>query len=143
MKPSGACFEFGPNGYFAFERAFAPQTKMKLLGVFSGFYEQRTVFDAGGRMWRLAELRSRHKTPFYRLLVHLFYNPWVDVEFLWHAPVEYPLDDLRAVYLAAVDADDDILTQFMERKELKKEITAATSFDELSSIYQRAQRERT
>jgi hypothetical protein len=140
MNPRGPCFEAAPNDYFSFDRAFTPQTRMKLLGVLSGFYDKLTVFDASGKVWRVAELRSRHKTPLFRLLVRLFYNPWVDAEFVWRAPEEYRLADLKATYLAAIDADDDILTQFVEREPLKKKIADATSFDEIARIYQWAQR---
>jgi hypothetical protein len=141
MKPGGPCFESGPRGYFSSNRAFTPQEKMKLLGLFSGFYEQLTVFDAHGKAWRVIELRSRHKTRWFHVLVRLFYNPWVDVEFVWRAPIDYQLEDLKACYIAAVEADDDILTQFVEQEELKEKIGAAGSFAELSRIYQWAQKE--
>lgn len=142
MKPSGPCFESGPKGYFSFERAYEPLTKMKLLGVFSGFYEQLDVFDSGGKVWRLQELRCRQKkSRWLRILVHLFYNPWVDVEYVWAVPRDYTIDELKSRYLAAIESDDDILTQFISADVLKKKTEAASSFAELASIYRNSQKE--
>jgi hypothetical protein len=38
-------------------------------------------------------------------------------------------------YSEAVDKDDDILTQFVEAKELKQRIASAKSFQELVEVY--------
>ena len=115
---------------------------MKLLGVFSGFYEQLEVFDSAGKMWRLEELRcGLKKSRLLRFVVHLFYNPWVDVEHVWSEPRDYALDELRSRFLAAIDSDDDILTQFLAPEVLKKKIEAATSFAELAAVYQSSQKE--
>ena len=115
---------------------------MKLLAVFSGFYEQITVFDAAGKVWQARELKSRYqKTWWLSALVHTVFNPWVDTEFVWHEPRAYTLDELKKNYASAVEADDDILTQFVERDALLKEISEASSFTDLARIYRSAQRE--
>jgi hypothetical protein len=142
MKPSGPCFESGPKYYFSFEQAFSPLPKMKLLGVFSGFYEQLEVFDSAGKLWRLQELRCRQKkSRLLRLVVHLFYNPWVDVEYVWAEPRDYTLEKLRSRFLTAIDRDDDILTQFVEPEVLKKKAEAAMSFAELATVYRSSQKD--
>ena len=136
MNPSGPCFEFGPRGYFSLEPSYTARKKMKLLGVFSGFYEQALVFDATGKVWRASQLRSRHKKSWWlTLLVHTVFNPWVDVEISWDQPRQFQLEELKDLYLRAVDQDDDILTQFVDAPELKKKIKEAESFDDLVRVY--------
>jgi hypothetical protein len=136
MNPTGPCFECGPRGYFSFEPAYAPRKKMKLLGVFSGFYEQALVFDATGKVWRASQLRSRYKKSWWLMpLVHTVFNPWVDVEISWEQLRSFQLEELKDLYSRAVDQDDDILTQFVDAPELKKRITAARSFDDLAGVY--------
>ena len=109
---------------------------MKLLGVFSGFYEQLEVFDATGEIWRVQELRCRYQKSWWlTILVHTVYNPWVDVSASWREPMEYRIEDLKVAYTKAVDQDDDILTQFVEASELKTKIAAAASFEDLADVY--------
>ena len=109
---------------------------MKLLGVFSGFYDQTVTFDATGQIWRVRELRSRFKKSWWLTpLVHTIFNPWVDVELIWQHPQQFRLEDLKERYLHAVDHDDDNLTQFVNAPELKKKIEAAQSFNDLIYVY--------
>ena len=137
MNPTGKCFVSGPRGYFSFEPDFTLDRKMKLLGVFSGFYELSEVFDAAGRAWRVEELQCRYRKSWWlTALVHTVFNPWVDVSFSWREPAEYRIKDLKTAYSNSVDQDDDILTQFVEAAELKSKIAAAESFEDLVRVYE-------
>ncbi len=70
------------------------------------------------------------------MLVNTIYNPKINVTVLWGEPKTYVLEELKTAYIKAVEKDDDILTQFVEAKELKNKISDAQSFGELIEIYQ-------
>jgi hypothetical protein len=53
----------------------------------------------------------------------------------WSEPKPYALEELMRAFSTAVDRDDDILTQFVERDELKKRISATQSFAQLVDVY--------
>jgi len=144
MIPSGKCFVAGPRGYLALEAPFEPMKKMTALGVFSGFYERLQVYDADGKVWRVKEVQSGVKKSWWRvLLANSVYNPSLDIRFVWSEPQAYALDDLKKVYAAAVDLDDDDLTQFVEAAELKAKIVTAGSFDDLVRVYRWMQTDHT
>jgi hypothetical protein len=115
---------------------------MKLLGVFSGFYEQLMVVDSAGNGWRIREVRSSYKKSWWlTILVHTVFNPSVDVQFIWEEPRSISLEDVKSHYLKAVEADDDILTQFVEPEVLKQKIIEAKSLAALGDVCRWAQRD--
>lgn len=144
MAPNGACFSSGPRGYFSFDHSFEPQSVDTFLSVRSEFRTRIVYFDALGRLWRVKELKCRHRINWWaRLLAHICYNPTVEVEWVWSEPERYEFADLQRSYCEAVKVDDDILTQFVEREELLRKVLAASSFGELAQVYQWAAKDHT
>lgn len=101
-----------------------------------GFFEKSVVYDAEGRKWQAKGIDSRYRRTWWTLLLaNTVYNPRITVTLVWREPKTYALEELKLVYSKAVDKDDDILTQFVEARELKKKISEAESFVNLVEVY--------
>ena len=136
MEPCGTCFISGSKYYFDLEEPLHSFQRHMLANVYNRAYDHFNIYDAKGLTWKL----DGTETPFQwrsRLLLRfkMLFSPWVPVTYVWREPVEYSLDDLKAVYIKAVEMDDDILTQFVEADPLKKRIEQAQSFHELVEVY--------
>jgi hypothetical protein len=68
------------------------------------------------------------------MLAATVYNPRVRVQFEYERAGRYALDDLKAAFGAALEADDDVLTQFHEPEELRVKLAAATSFADVAAV---------
>jgi len=75
-------------------------------------------------------------SPWRRLLAYTVYNPELDVRAQWHRIGDYKIEELRSVFLAAVEHDDDVLTQFVERDELIERLKAASTFQDLVKVWE-------
>jgi hypothetical protein len=134
--PTAPCFIVGPRGYISLESTIPEQQRIKLLGALSGFYESSVVYDSRGLRWRSKGVEiPLPRTWWTVLLANTVYNPWITITQHWHEPQPYQLQELKLLYLQAVDQDDDILTQFVEPEDLRQRISAARSFDELVAVY--------
>jgi len=136
MAPTGPCFVVGPRGYFAFQQDYSSRQTGSLLGVVNGFFEQSTVYDAGGQRWQSNGIDCSYRRSWWTvLLANTVYNPRISVAILWRPPCDYVLDELKRGYAQAVEHDDDILTQFVSASELQRRIAAAQSFADLVEVY--------
>jgi hypothetical protein len=136
MAPTGPCFTVGPRGYFAFQEDFSSRQTGSLLSVVNGFFEKSTVYDARGQRWQPTGIESPYRRAWWTvLLANTVYNPRSSVTVLWREPTAYGVDELKSAYSAAVEKDDDILTQFVSRAELQRKIAAAQSFAGLVDVY--------
>lgn len=105
--------------------------------AFIGIYRKRrdaTVFyDRGGQKWELLSLTpSRPVSLFARLFSGL--RPIaVRPEFISNG--KYSLDEMRASMRAAVEADDDILTQFHDKKRVLNWVDKADSVARMFNLY--------
>ena len=142
MSPSGPTFEVDGGGFISFVPDHPRKERAKLLAIVNAYFEKVTVYDREGRKWsgRGIEGPSR-KSWWTKLLANTVYNPWVTVTVVWQEPKPYEIEELKSVYTAAVDKDDDILTQFVDANELKSRIDQADTFDELVETYRWMQTE--
>lgn len=69
-----------------------------------------------------------------RMLAATVYNPRVRVQFEYERADRYTLDDLKAAFGLALEADDDVLTQFHEPEELRGKLAAAASFAAVAAV---------
>jgi len=137
MAPTGPCFTVGPRGYFSYAPDYSSQQKASLLGLVNGFVAKSTVYDARGQRWQSKGIEAPYRRSWWTvLLANTVYNPWITVTVVWREPAAYGVDELKGAYAKAVKQDDDILTQFVSRKELQRRIAAAQSFAELVEVYQ-------
>ena len=124
MEPCGTCFVSGPKHYFDLEEPLHSFKRHMLENLYNSAYDHFIIYDAKSLTWKLDCM----KPPFQwrlRLLLRfkMLFTPWVPVTYVWGVRArKYSLDDLKAVYIKAVDMDDDILTQFVGADPLKKRI---------------------
>jgi hypothetical protein len=99
-------------------------------------YSKRRVmlYDSRDRAWQIDSFTPLSRGNKVTKLVAAFGNPKVPVRIAVRPITEAPLEATRAALMAAIDADDDILTQFTEAAELKNAIGRAQSFEALVGI---------
>jgi hypothetical protein len=90
------------------------------------------TFDAAGGAWGFRYERPHGGFSFVRrLLTKTVSNPTREVALFWTHLRPYPLSELRDAYLDAIEHDDDILTQFVEREELLRRVQQSQNFHDL------------
>jgi hypothetical protein len=62
-------------------------------------------------------------------------TPKITVPLQWNRCGTYRIDELRAAFLQAVEHDDDVLTQFVERDDLITRLNAGATFGEFVRIW--------
>ena len=126
--PTGPCFVTGHNGFIDFEQQLSSFERISLIFALYPDTWKFTIYDDKGFKWKTCGFQLSHKKPWWLFLPFtIFYIPWISVIYLWNEPEKYSLEELKAAYTEAVDMDDDILTQFVEAKELTKRIAVAVS----------------
>ena len=76
-----------------------------------------------------------------KLLAATIHNPTFNVEYEYRSTGFYQLDDLKEALHAAVERDDDVLTQFHDADDLTSRIAAARTFDDLVQVLEYARTE--
>jgi hypothetical protein len=105
------------------------------LGYHRAWWRTSTFFHADGYRYAVsAAVPSRPLGGLSRMLAITVYNPRVRVQFEYERAGRYTLDDLKAAFGAAVEADDDVLTQFHEPEALMGKLAAAASFAEVAAV---------
>jgi hypothetical protein len=98
----------------------------------SDFDAEWVAFDAAGAVWSFHYERPPGGFSFItRLLTKTVMNPIREVAVSWTHLRSYQLSELRDAYLDAIEYDDDILTQFVERDELRRRVQQSQSFHDL------------
>ena len=92
------------------------------------------VYDSEFNIWKY-ELKSERvkNNLFIKFLPNTLYNPIIPVTPIWTLIESSNIESLKNKINVAIDKDDDILTQFVEADELKKQISDTNSF---KGIYQ-------
>jgi hypothetical protein len=92
------------------------------------------LYDSRDRAWQIASIAPLSRGNRVTQLIAGFYNLKIPVRITVRPIAETPLLAARNALMAAIDADDDILTQFTEAAELKTAIRAAQSFESLIGV---------
>jgi len=105
------------------------------LAVFHEFYKDVKFYDSEGYCWSVESVESDMKATFFnKLLAHTFYNPSVSFIPHWRKEGKYKLDELKSLYVNAVQQDDDILTQFVDGEQLIQRVNAVKSIKDLIAV---------
>ncbi|MBJ2176516.1 hypothetical protein JBL43_19870 [Aureibaculum sp. A20] len=106
-------------------------TKATVLAVLNGSANTH-AFDGNGQKWTYEFTSDKVNDKFLtRFLANTFYNPIVDIKTNWTLMDKYTLEELKKEISECIDDDDDILTQFIESDDLKKEIFESKSFESI------------
>jgi hypothetical protein len=92
------------------------------------------LYDSRDRAWQIDSFTPLNHPNIVTKMLAAFSNARVPGRIEVRAITEAPLQATRVALVAAIDADDDILTQFTDAAELKKAIGQAQSFEGLLGI---------
>jgi hypothetical protein len=90
------------------------------------------IIDSAESVWQIIEISPNKPLNLLdKILAYTFYHPLIPVIFQVNKITERPMDIIKDALIQAIDADDDILTQWTDADELKKVVKDANSFDSL------------
>jgi len=113
------------------------RTRMSHRALMDGHDSETVVFDSDGALWTFSLERPKEGLgKVARFLAHTLYNPTREVAWSWTKVRDYPLEELRIACLDAVEFDDDILTQFVERDALSERIRKCQTFNEILDTWE-------
>jgi hypothetical protein len=125
-----------PNsGYFDMMNRVDTTVKASRLALLGDGDSHGVVYDSEGVVWNYRWERPKKRPGMWAEVIAQVYNPVSEVNVAWARVREYPFDELRKVYLEAVELDDDILTQFVDGDELTERIKRALDFFELVDVW--------
>ncbi len=94
------------------------------------------LYDSQNRAWQIESIEPSDFLGMLSRLAWVFFNRKVPVRITIQQITEAPLERVRDLLMTAIDADDDILTQFAEPTDLKRAIQGAGSFETLVQALQ-------
>jgi hypothetical protein len=109
------------------------ETECKLFRLRSAKKYEFIAYAANQTKWK-----KQYETPRFSIwsrLIQYVRTPNVMVPIRWHDCGSYRIEELRCVFLKAVEHDDDALTQFVEREELIRRLNVATTFEDLVGVW--------
>ena len=90
------------------------------------------IIDSTESVWQITEISPNKPLNLLdKILAYTFYHPLIPVSFQVNKITDRPMDIIKDALTQAIDADDDILTQWTDADELKKAVRDANSFDSL------------
>jgi hypothetical protein len=98
-------------------------------------YARWRLYGPDGRMRRVDSVApQRRRGLLQQVLAYTMHNPRVDAA-VTYAPAEaFVLDDLKEALTRAIEADDDVLSQFVEPAELLRQVRSAGSYGEILTV---------
>jgi hypothetical protein len=96
---------------------------------------QPLVIDSDMQVWKMKKIIPEKPITFIdKILANTFYHPLIPITFELEPILEKPFRRVQEAIKDAIDADDDILTQWVAAEELKESVERTTSFKTLLSI---------
>ena len=90
-------------------------------------------YDANMTKWTMTYDNPDVTKSIWTGLLARIHNPWTDATVLWIESGGYMFEELRDLFLKAVEHD---LTQFVEGDELKDRLNKANTFQELVDVWE-------
>jgi len=107
-------------------------TRARVYAVTGNFFSDAAAFDGNGTLWNVSEVLTPYPLNFVRkILARTVFNPRVGIDVHWKSQRQFELDELKNILRQIIDADDDVITQFISAKELKSRIDTASTFGNL------------
>ncbi len=113
-------------------------SKGTLFAFVRGFYHTITSYDRFGNIWKVVDIESKYKKNWFTIfLAYSFFNPRIKIKYKWKKTKKYEIEDLLNKIINYINRDDDILTQYNEKKDLIYVIKKADSFDNIINTIQK------
>ena len=138
--PDSPVFLYSAESHWIDLRRTAPTTE-RTFRRFGGKQYYTTAYDANQIRWKAHwETVPKDTTIWTHLatsiLARKLKDHRVDVPVQWTHDGDYPFAELRGICVEAVNHDDDILTQFVERSDLLKRLDRCETFHELIDVWE-------
>lgn len=125
----------GEDGWTSIEPSLLSERITSAWGFHKRWWSGVSVFGRDGNRYEVASaVPAQALPPFSKLLAATFYNPRFIVRNEYRSLGRYELRELQQALHAAIDQDDDVLTQFHEAEDLKRRLDAAGSFDDVAEV---------
>ena len=125
----------GDNGWTDMARELPEQRMTSAHGLHKPWWQGVKIYHRNGYVYEVESATSEEPlAPMSKLLAATIYNPTFNVQYAYRSTGFYKLDDLKQALHAAIDKDDDVLTQFHEAGELREMVTKAASFDDFVEV---------
>lgn len=112
--------------------------KWTMLGIIRFRPDSSVFYDSNQTKWMIQDLSAhREITWLDRLLASTVYNPLTQVHIIWASKGTYELEELTKEGVKCVEADGDVLTQFVEGEFLIRKINACTSLVDLFDVFEK------
>ena len=115
------------------------EVESSAYGIVTGGWLGCRLYDAAGLVHTVRTVvPTRALGPVARLLARTVYSPRLTAVLEYAPPCRYATHELREALIRAVEADDDILTQWYDASDLVARLHAAGDFQSLRAVIELA-----
>ena len=119
--------------YLLRSEADVTQIPMFYISIFRKKKDTLEFFDSEGFVWKIESVAPAKPLAFWHRILPSIRN--VDVSITFQAIGPRPVEHMKNILRQAVEADDDILTQHQERKDILGKIADTKSVGEVFRLY--------
>ena len=125
----------GDNGWTDMAADLPAERKTSAYGFHNQWWKGIRIFHRNGYVFEVEKATPETELPpMSKVLAATIYNPEFNVAYEYQSTGFYQLADLKKAIDQAIDADDDVLTQFHEADELHEMVAKANSFDDVVEV---------
>ena len=125
----------GEDGWTDTARDLPEQRATSAHGFHKPWWKGVKLYHRNGYRFEVEKATPEGELPpLSKLLAATIHNPTFNVQYEYTSTGFYQLDELKQALRAAVEKDDDVLTQFHEAEELVSRIDAAKNFDDVVDV---------
>ena len=129
----------GEDGWTDTARDLPEQRATSAHGFHKPWWKGVKLYHRNGYRYEVEKATPEEELPpLSKLMAATIHNPTFNVNYEYQSTGFYQLDELKQALRAAVEKDDDVLTQFHEAEELISRIDAAKDFSGLVDMLEYA-----
>jgi hypothetical protein len=122
----------GEDGWTDTARDLPEQRATSAHGFHKPWWKGVKLYHRNGYRYEVEKATPEKELPaLSKLMAATIHNPTVNVLYEYTSTGFYKIDELKQALRAAVEKDDDVLTQFHDAEELISRIDAAKDFGDL------------
>jgi hypothetical protein len=122
----------GEDGWTDMARDLPEQRATSAHGFHKPWWKGVKLYHRNGYRYEVEKATPEEELPaLSKLMAATIHNPTFNVQYEYTSTGFYQLDELKQALRAAIEKDDDVLTQFHEAEELVARIDAGKNFDDL------------
>jgi hypothetical protein len=132
--------EITPNNGVSLRKGVPSAMQMTVLGIVGDGWSGTRFFAPDGRVHKVRRLVTEEPIGMLaRVLCRVGYNPWRKARVEYESVEAFELSELSGGLRVAIEEDDDILTQWVEKHDLLRELGEVRSFSDCVALLKRAE----